>query len=103
MSYKRKPLKSNKPPYNDIEYKPAPRAVVAGKNIDPSDDAKTTPKPIANGPPMYMKRSLGAQAATVDKPPTIPAVYLSKLKDTLNTYSFQKSSMTFLRKFVSFV
>lgn len=49
---------------------------MAGKNIDPNDDAKTTPKPIANGPPIYKNRSFGAQTATVDKPPITPAVYL---------------------------
>ena len=34
----------------------------------PNEDAKTTPKPMANGPPMDKNFSLGAQAATVDKP-----------------------------------
>lgn len=64
MSYNKKALKSKRPPYNDIEYKPAPKAVVAGKNMEPSDAANTTPSPMANGPPMYRKRSLGAQTAT---------------------------------------
>ena len=40
------------------------------------DAAKTAPKPIAKGPPMFKNFSLGAHTATVDKPPTIPAVYL---------------------------
>merc|ERR1719348_1821833 len=30
---------------------------------------------MASGPPMYRNLSDGAQAATVDNPPTIPAVY----------------------------
>ena len=42
----------------------------------PMDAAKTAPKPIANGPPIFKNFSLGAHTATVDKPPTIPAVYL---------------------------
>jgi len=42
----------------------------------PRDDAKTTPKPIANGPPILRNLSLGAQTATADSPPTTPAVYL---------------------------
>lgn len=50
--------------------------MVAGKNIEPNDAAKTNPRPIANGPLIYKNLSLGAQTATVDKPPTIPAVYL---------------------------
>lgn len=50
------------------------------KGIDslPMDAAKTAPKPIAKGPPMFKNFSLGAQTATVDRPPTIPAVYLNK-------------------------
>lgn len=42
----------------------------------PREDAKTTPKPIANGPPILRNLSLGAQTATADRPPTTPAVYL---------------------------
>ena len=34
----------------------------------PSDDMKTTPSPIAKGPPMFKNFSLGAQIAKVDKP-----------------------------------
>lgn len=30
---------------------------------------------MANGPPMYKNRSFGAQTATVESPPIIPAVY----------------------------
>lgn len=41
----------------------------------PTDDTKTTPKPIAKGPPQLMKRSDGAVTATSDKEPTIPPVY----------------------------
>ena len=36
---------------------------------------KTTPRPMASGPPQVRNLSLGAQAATVDSPPTMPAVY----------------------------
>jgi hypothetical protein len=35
----------------------------------------TTPRPMASGPPQLRNLSLGAQAATVDRPPTMPAVY----------------------------
>ena len=42
----------------------------------PRDAAKTAPKPMAKGPPMFKNLSLGAQTATADRPPTIPAVYL---------------------------
>lgn len=52
VSYSKNALKSSSPPYKDIEARPAPSAVVAGKNIDPNDEANTTPNPIANGPPM---------------------------------------------------
>lgn len=55
---------------------PAPRAVVGGKNIVATDEAKTTPNPIARGPPIYKNFSDGAHTATVDNPPTTPAVYL---------------------------
>lgn len=41
----------------------------------PSDEAKTTPKPTASGPPMFRNFSLGAHMATVERPPTMPAVY----------------------------
>jgi hypothetical protein len=41
-------------------------------------DAKTTPKPTANGPPKMRNLSNGAQTATTDSPPTTPAVYLKK-------------------------
>ncbi len=43
------------------------------------DDIKTTPRPIARGPPMYKNLSLGAVTAIVDKPPTTPAVYQAAL------------------------
>ena len=39
------------------------------------DAAKMTPNPMARGPPMYKNLSLGAVAATVERPPTMPAVY----------------------------
>jgi hypothetical protein len=35
VSYKRKPENSRSPPYMLMEYRPAPRAVVAGRNIEP--------------------------------------------------------------------
>ena len=37
---------------------------------------KTTPNPMARGPPILRNFSLGAHTATVDRPPTTPAVYL---------------------------
>lgn len=45
----------------------------------PIDDAKTKPKPMPSGPPMFRNFSLGAHMATVDNPPTIPAVYHAAL------------------------
>ncbi len=54
---------------------PEPRAVVGGRNMEPRLAQKTTPSPMARGPPQARNLSLGAQAATVDRPPTIPAVY----------------------------
>lgn len=49
--------------------------VVGGRNMPASDDAKTTPRPIANGAPIVRNFSDGAHTAMVDNPPTIPAVY----------------------------
>merc|ERR1712012_57139 len=69
------PPNSINPPYSAMEYTPAPNAVVGGRNAEAILDAKTTPNPIARGPPMYRNLSLGAVRATVDNPPTIPAVY----------------------------
>ena len=43
------------------------------------EEAKTTPKPTANGPPILRNFSLGAHMATVDSPPTMPAVYQAAL------------------------
>jgi hypothetical protein len=54
---------------------PEPSAVVGGRNMDPRLAQKTTPRPMANGPPQVRNLSLGAQAATVERPPTMPAVY----------------------------
>jgi len=34
----------------------------------PIDETKTTPRPIASGPPIYRNLSLGAQIARVDRP-----------------------------------
>ena len=65
-----------------MEYTPAPRAVVGGKKAEAIEDMNTTPKPMAKGPPMYKNLSLGAVTATVDRPPTIPAVYHAALKKT---------------------
>ena len=67
-----KPPNKIKPPYNATDIRPAPNAEVGGRNMVPILEANTTPKPIANGPPMYKNFSLGAQRATVDSPPTIP-------------------------------
>jgi hypothetical protein len=38
VSYKRKPENSRRPPYMLMEYRPAPRAVVAGRNIEPGNN-----------------------------------------------------------------
>lgn len=43
-------------------------------NILPIEEANTTPNPMARGPPIVKNLSLGAHTATVDNPPTIPAV-----------------------------
>lgn len=48
--------------------------VVGGSHIDAKDEAKTRPKPMANGPPIYKNLSFGAQVAIVDKPPAMPPV-----------------------------
>ena len=48
---------------------------MGGRNIEPRLAQKTTPRPMARGPPQARNLSLGAQAATVERPPTIPAVY----------------------------
>ena len=37
MSYNNKPLNKSKPPYNEIEYNPAPNAVVGGRNNEPKN------------------------------------------------------------------
>ena len=49
--------------------------MVGGRNIVPILAQKTTPRPIARGAPQLRNLSLGAQTATVERPPTIPAVY----------------------------
>ena len=41
----------------------------------PKEAIRTTPRPIASGPPMLRYFSLGAQAAVRVNPPTTPAVY----------------------------
>ena len=45
----------------------------------PTDAANTKPKPTDNGPAIFKNLSDGAVAATVDKPPTTPAVYHAAL------------------------
>lgn len=75
VSYSRKPLNSSRPPYSDTDARPAPSTVVGARNMEAIDDANTTPSPMASGPPMYRNWSLGAHTATVDRPPTMPAVY----------------------------
>ena len=53
--------------------------MVGGKNAEAIEDIKTTPNPMAKGPPMYKNLSLGAVIAIVDNPPTTPAVYQAAL------------------------
>ena len=48
---------------------------MGGRNIVPRLAQNTTPSPMARGPPQLRNLSLGAHTATVDRPPTIPAVY----------------------------
>ena len=48
---------------------------MGGRNIVPRLAQNTIPRPIARGPPQVKNLSLGAHTATVDNPPTIPAVY----------------------------
>ena len=79
MLYSINPENKTRPPYSEIEAIPAPSAVVGGKNADPIEAIKTTPKPMANGPPIYRNLSLGAVTATVVNPPTTPAVYQAAL------------------------
>ena len=45
----------------------------------PSEDTKTTPRPTPRGAPMFKNFSLGAHMATVERPPTTPAVYHAAL------------------------
>lgn len=46
----------------------------------PREDTKTTPKPTPRGAPMFRNFSLGAHMATVERPPTTPAVYHAALR-----------------------
>ena len=48
---------------------------MGGRNMVPMLAQNTTPSPMASGAPIDRNLSLGAQAATVDRPPTMPAVY----------------------------
>lgn len=40
VSYSRNMPKSTNPPYTATEYKPAPKAEVGGKNMDPGEEHK---------------------------------------------------------------
>lgn len=62
----------------------------------PSEAAKTAPKPMANGPPMLRNFSLGAQTATVESPPTIPAVYLVELRHFTNIFQYDAEKKTYI-------
>ena len=73
-------LKRTNPPYIATEYRVAPATEVGGRNIDPREDAKTRPRPTPRGAPMFRNFSLGAHMATVERPPTIPAVYHAALR-----------------------
>ena len=84
VSYSKNPLKRTNPPYNAIDIIDAPNAVVGGKNAEAIEDMKTTPNPMAKGPPIYKNLSLGAVIAIVDKPPTTPAVYQAALNTLKN-------------------
>ena len=59
VSYKINPPNNIRPPYSATEYRPAPKAVVGGRNIVAILEANTTPKPMANGPPIYKNFSNG--------------------------------------------
>lgn len=48
-----------------MEYNPAPIAVVGGKNIEPMEETKTTPRPMASGAPIVRNFSLGAQTCSI--------------------------------------
>ena len=75
------------------------------------DEAKTRPKPIAKGPPMFKNFSEGAVAAIALKPPTAPAVYQAALTSNgppkviynkcLDSFKFNKvskvKSVTYLK------
>ncbi len=43
---------------------------ISSVHNSPTDDMKTTPNPMARGPPMFKNFSLGAQIASVDRPAT---------------------------------
>ena len=64
--------------------------MVGGKNAEAIEDIKTTPNPMAKGPPMYKNLSLGAVIAIVDNPPTTPAVYQAALNAMKNIFNVQK-------------
>lgn len=63
--------------------------------MEPMEAAKTPPNPIAKGPPMYKNLSLGAQTATVERPPTIPAVYLKFNKTNEQSNNGEKGSVIY--------
>jgi len=66
----------------------------------PKEAANTAPRPMAKGPPMVRNFSLGAQTATVERPPTIPVVYLNikmilhleEMKELINILTMQLSA-----------
>ena len=68
VSYNRKALNSSNPPYTAIEASDAPSAVVGGRNHVPTEDAKTTPRPMDNGADHDRNLSDGAHTATADRP-----------------------------------
>lgn len=59
-----------------MEYSERPRVEVVGSMRVPREATKTPPRPIPRGPAQLRNLSLGAQAATVLKPPMMPGIQI---------------------------
>lgn len=69
-----------------MEYSERPRVEVGGSQRVPREATKTPPRPMPRGPAQLRNLSLGAQAATVLKPPMMPGIQThANVKVPLNT------------------
>lgn len=55
-----------------MEYRGRARDDEAGRKADPREATSTPPRPMPSGPAQLRNLSLGAHAATVLRPPTMP-------------------------------